>query len=128
MIVDFVYYELNFNGSEAPECDFPALCARAEDVVGSMTRWQVTEANFPTLSAFQKEMARKAICAQIDFFAVNGLDAVNGDAGRGFTVGKVSISGQSGGGQQGKMAGNIAPMARMYLEQSGLLNPSVPVM
>ena len=27
----------------------------------------------------------------------------------------------------GAMAGNISPMAALYLEQSGLMNPAVPV-
>ena len=73
-------------------------------------------------------LVKKAICAQVDFFAVNGLDSVAGGNDRGFTVGKVSISGKSGSDlvRKGAMAGNISPMVIMYLEQSGLMNPAVP--
>lgn len=73
---------------------------------------------------------KKAVCAQIDFFAVNGLDCITGNTdGPGFTVGKVSVSGKSGSAivRRGEMAEYVAPMAKAYLEQSGLMNPAVPV-
>jgi hypothetical protein len=64
----------------------------------------------------------------VDFFSVNGLDSVNLSAGvdNGFTVGKVSVHGRNwASAYAGGMVGNIAPMAKMYLEQTGLLNPAV---
>jgi hypothetical protein len=95
-----------------------------------MTRWQATADTIASLTPFQVTLVKKAICAQVDFFAVNGLEAVAGGTGQGFTVGKVSISGKSGSelSNRGAMADNISPMVIMYLEQSGLINPSVPVL
>ena len=128
-IVDFAYYSGTYKGTEADATSFPALCARASDIVGAMTRWQVTEDNFSTFHALVQTLYKKAICAQVDFFSVNGLDSVNISAGvdNGFTVGKVSVHGRSGVAAAGKMSGSVAPLALMYLEQSGLLNPAVPV-
>ena len=128
-IVDFAYYSGTYKGTEADATSFPALCARASDIVGAMTRWQVTEDNFSTFPTLVQTLYKKAICAQVDFFAVNGLDSVTISAGvdNGFTVGKVSVHGKSGAGASGKMANNISPLAVLYLEQSGLLNPAVPV-
>ena len=130
-IVDMAYYETVYHGQEASECDFPALEARAEDVICAMTRWQVTACSFACLPCFQKALVQKAICAQIDFFAVNGLDSVVDNIENGFTVGKVRIGGQSGffntPQNKGVMSAHISPMAVMYLEQSGLMNPAVPV-
>lgn len=125
MIVDYEYYSTVYMGSEADAASFPALCARAEDVVGAMARWQDPS----TFTQFQRTLYVKAICAQVDFFAVNGLDSAAGGNDRGFTVGKVSISGKSGSDlvRKGVMADNISPLAVMYLEQSGLMNPAVPV-
>ncbi len=127
-IVDAAYYLTVYMGKEASECDFPALETRAEDVIGAMTRWQATADTIASLTPFQVTLVKKAICAQVDFFAVNGLDSVAGGNERGFTVGKVSISGKSGSDmvRKGAMAGNISPMCVMYLEQSGLMNPAVP--
>ena len=129
MIVDFEYYYNVYLGQEADQASFPALCARAQDVVGAMTRWQATEENWENLIPFQQTLVKKAICAQVDYFAVNGLDSVAGGTDRGFTVGKVSITGKSGSDlvRKGAMSGHVSPMVMLYLEQSGLLNPAVPV-
>ena len=123
MIVDYTYYYAVYMGREADESSFPALCARAEDVVGAMVKWRDPD----TFSPFQMTLYKKAICAQVDFFAVNGLDAVAGGTDRGFTVGKVSISGKSGSDlvRKGGMADNLSPLVVMYLEQSGLMAPQV---
>ena len=126
-IVDLAYYVTVYQGQEAGESDFAALEARAEDVIGAMTRWQVTADTIAKLPPYQRTLVKKAICAQVDYFAVNGLDSVAGNDGRGFTVGKVSISGRSGSDivKKGAMVNSISPLVLMYLEQSGLMNPQV---
>jgi len=128
-IVDYSFYSTVYMGQEADEASFPALCARALDIVGAMTRWAVTKENVDNLPAPTRILYKKAVCAQVDFFAANGLDSVNVSAGvdNGFTVGKVSVHGRSGAGSSGKLSESVAPMAVSYLEQTGLLNPSVPV-
>lgn len=124
-IVDYGFYSTVYMGTEADEVSFPALCARAEDIVGAITHW----AHISKAPEIVRTLYQKAICAQVDFFAVNGLDCVNISAGadNGFTVGKVSVHGRSGGAlaKAGSMSGNIAPMALAYLEQTGLMNPAV---
>lgn len=131
-IVDLAYYTTAYMGQEASECDFPALEARAEDVIGMMTRWTVTADTFATLSAVNQMLVKKAICAQLDWLAANGLDALSGGslAENGFTVGKVSVNGAMQMPTQnelkkGKLAAYIAPLALAYLEQTGLMNPQV---
>lgn len=128
-IVNYAYYATVYMGQEADECGFNALEARAEDVICSMTRWQLTEETIASLPPSIQTMAKKAICAQVDYFAINGLDSAAGNDGRGFTVGKVSITGKSGGEvvRKGAMAGSVSPLALMYLEQTGLMYPGVPV-
>ena len=127
-VVDFAYYYNVYLGKEADQASFPALCARAEDVVGAMTRWQVTAENIAEKSAYIQTLYKKAVCAEIDHFAVNGLDSAAGGSDRGFTVGKVSISGKSVTDtvRKGAMDGHISPLAVMYLEQTGLMYPGVP--
>ena len=128
-IVDYPFYTTVYMGSEADLASFPALRARAEDIVGAMTRWAVNDTNISALPAHVQTLYKKAICAQVDFFAVNGLDSVTLSAGvdNGFTVGKVTVHGRSGVSATGSMSGNIAPLAQMYLEQTGLMNPAVAV-
>lgn len=127
-IVDYSYYSTVYMGTEADQASFPALCARAEDVVGAMTRWQVNAENIGELPELVRTLYKKAICAQVDYFAVNGTESAVGETGRGWTVGKVSVSGKSGSDvvRKGALSGSISPMALAYLEQTGLMNPQVP--
>jgi hypothetical protein len=122
-VVDYEFYTTVYMGSEADEASFPALCARAMDVVGALTRW----ADPAGLTGLQLTLYRKAVCAQVDYFAVNGLDSTAGGNDRGFTVGKVSVSGKSGSAltASGSMSEHLSPMVMMYLEQTGLCNPQV---
>lgn len=126
-IVDFAFYSTTFMGQEADETEFPAMEARAEDIICAMTKWQVSEATIASLPPFTQALVKKAICAQVDYFAVNGLDSVAGSDDRGFHVGKVTISGKSGSDmvRTGALSGNISPLALMYLEQTGLMAPQV---
>lgn len=117
-------------GTEADETSFPALSARAEDVIGAMTRWAVTAENLAGYPLCIQTLYKKAICAQTDFFALNGLETAEGGTPSGFTVGKVSVSGKSGADivRKGAMADAISPMAILYLEQTGLMNPQADVL
>ena len=124
-IVDYEYYSTVYMGTEADYTSFPALCARAEDVIGALIRWRDPE----TLEPFHRALYKRAVCAQVDFFAVNGFDSVIGESGSGFTVGKVSVTERKGSGESngGAMRNSISPLAFMFLEQSGLMCPAVPV-
>lgn len=126
-IVDYSYYSTVYMGTEADQTSFPALCARASDIVGAMTRWQVNAENIGELAELVRTLYKKAICAQVDYFAVNGTESAVGETGRGWTVGKVSVSGKSGSDvvRKGALSGSISPMALAYLEQTGLMNPQV---
>lgn len=126
-IVDYEYYSTVYMGTEADQASFTALCARASDVLGSMARWQVTAENIGSYPAIVQTLYKNAICAQVDYFAVNGLDSVACGSENGFTVGKVSVSGKSGSElvRKGAMADHLSPLVIMYLEQSGLMGPQV---
>jgi hypothetical protein len=69
---------------------------------------------------------KKAVCAQIDFLSINGIDSVNETASAGYTVGKVTVHGKASSATGGAMSESISPLAVTYLEQTGLMNPQVP--
>ena len=123
-VVDFTFYSTVYGGTDATQATFPALCARASDVVGAVTHW-ADENKVVTLPAPIPTLYKKAICAQIDFLALNGLDTLNEGETGGFTVGKVTIHGKASTGG-GKLSESISPLAIGYLEQTGLMNPQVP--
>ena len=126
-IVDLNFYQTIYMGSEVDSTSFPALYAHASRMVAAMTRWQVDEDNFSELTSFQQNLYRLAICAQIDFLSINGLESINDTGGGGFTVGKVTVHGKSSSGSGGAMSASISPATVLYLEQSGLMYPGVGV-
>lgn len=128
-IVDFAFYRDTYMGTEADSTSFPALYAHASRIVGALTRWQVTEEAFPEFPSIVKTQVQLAICSQIDFLAINGVDDMNsGAGGGGFTVGKVTVHGNnSSSGKGGAMSAYISPAAILYLEQTGLMYPGVGV-
>ena len=126
-IVDFCWYQSVYMGSEADAASFPALNAHASRVIGAMTRWQVTSENLNDLPSLVQTLYKLAICSQIDYLAINGVDSISGGDDVGFSVGKVRVDGKSKSSAGGAMSASISPVAISYLEQTGLMNPAVPV-
>ena len=126
-IVDFAYYSGTYKGTEADATSFPALNAHASRVIGAMTRWQVNENNVSELPSLIQTLYKLAVCSQIDFLSINGVDSISGGDDVGFSVGKVRVDGKSRTSTGGAMSASISPAAISYLEQTGLMYPGVPV-
>ena len=126
-VVDWTFYNTVYGGTDAEQASFPALCARASDVIGAVTHW-VDDATIVKLPPLHQLLYKKAICAQIDFLSINGIDSLNETETAGWTVGKVTIHGKNSTAKGGKMQESISPVAIMYLEQTGLMNPQVPTL
>ena len=124
--VDYTFYTEIYKGTDVDETSFPALCARASDVIGALTHW-VDETEIAKLPPLVQTLYNKAVCAQMDFLAINGTDSLNETVTGGFTVGKVTVHGSTGT-PGGKMTDNISPLAVSYLEQTGLMNPQIPTL
>ena len=123
MIVTEEYYNETYIGEAVDTAAFPRFNKRAEDLVNHITHGRIKD--FETFSADLQEAVQNAICAQIEFYALNGIEvSIIGDSTQGFTVGKVNI--QKGNTKALTAAQSmIAPMCFSYLECTGLLNPQV---
>lgn len=126
-IVDYAYYTGTYMGTEADNASFPALYAHASRLIGAMTRWQVTEDNFSTFPTFVQTLYKLALCAQVDALSINGVESLNTTGGVGFSVGKVRVDAVASARTGGALSADVSPAAVAYLEQTGLLNPAVPV-
>ena len=126
-IVDFAYYTGTYMGTEADQASFPALNAHASRVIGAMTRWKVDETNIRELPPLVQTLYKLAICSQVDFLSINGIESLSAGSGVGFSVGKVRVDGTSRAATGGALSASVSPAAVAYLEQTGLLNPAVPV-
>jgi hypothetical protein len=127
MTVTYDYYADAYFGEPVSETDFVKYAARAERIINTIIRGRLHQ--FDDWHVNVQEAVRNAICAQVEYFALYGLDvAVAGRQGGGFTVGKVSVQDGGDGSNGAKGAASIvAPAVYSYLEQTGLLYPGVPV-
>jgi succinyl-CoA synthetase beta subunit len=126
VIVDYQYYTDTYKGTEVDETSFPTLNAHASRIIGAMTRWQVDETTIDRFPSIIQTLYRLAVCSQVDFLAINGVESISNGNDTGFTVGKVKVDGKSGASAGGAMSMSISPAAKAYLEQTGLMNPQVP--
>lgn len=126
-IVSYSFYTDVYKGTDATQASFPLLLAHASRVIGAMTRWQVTEDTIGNYPSFTQTLYRLAICSQIDFLAFNGVESMSAGESDGFTVGKVRVDAKAASSAGGAMSASVSPAAKMYLEQTGLLYPGVPV-
>lgn len=126
-LVTFEYYADTFLGEPVAADEFPRYELRAEELILSLIRMNETKA--ATLTGDTLTAVQKAICAQVEYFQEYGIGvAIYGkEAGGGFTVGKVSVNNGSSTAAASGARSMIAPAVYVYLEQTGLLNPAVPV-
>ena len=127
MIVTEEYYNQVYMGEAVDTAAFPRFCKRAEELVGIITHGQIK--NFDKFHASIQEAIKNAICAQIEYYSMNGIETsiIGADSSSGFTVGKVTIQKGGGAGAKALTAAQTmtAPMCIAYLECTGLLNPQV---
>jgi hypothetical protein len=125
-IVCIEYYKNTYFGEPIATAEFQRATTRAERAVIQITHGRA--ANYAALPEFQQAAIRDAICAQIEYYAINGTDvAVNGENGaNGWTVGKVHVNGNAGNAALKNGASTMVCAAAIAaLEQTGLLNPQV---
>lgn len=127
-IVTYSYYKDTFLGETIASDDFPRAEARAERLIAQITHGRATAETFAALPAFQQAAVTDAICSQIEYYVLNGIDiSIGGETSSGWTVGKVRVDGGSKAKATGAVS-MVSPSAFAALEQTGLLNPQVPTL
>ena len=126
-IVCYSYYVTEYMGdSTIADTEFPRIEARAERLINQITHGRA--ANFAALPAVLQDAIKTAICAQIEYLAIEGEDvAITGEMSNGWTVGKVHVNGSAKASATGASS-MVCPAAIAALEQTGLLNPHVPTL
>lgn len=135
-LVTYEYYTNTYLGEPVAAGDFPRYEARAEQTISAVCRGaypvildELTSKGMTQAAQALTTLYSNAICAQIEYFAANGLLAVTaGQSGESFTVGKVSVTaGSAGGSFATRGAAMLAPQAQMLLEQVGLTGRHIAV-
>jgi len=114
MIVTALYYESTYFGSPLETATFNKWNLRAEDDIYALGQFV-----YDDLTADQQEYVKKAICAQIEYYVMNGETYNNSDSAS-ESIGRFSRSGVAA-----NKAGAFAPRALQYLEMAGVMNRSV---
>ena len=110
-------------GEPIADAEFPRAEARAERVITQITHGRA--ADYDALPEYQQAAVKEAICSQIEYYALYGVDvSISGRTSDGWTVGKVRVDGGATGSATGA-ASMVCPSAIAALEQTGLLNPQV---
>lgn len=124
-LINYKFYTDEYLGEPISAQDFPRYEARAEDAVLILIKHTAEEVEGLAPSILLA--VKKAISAQVEYLYEYGIGvAVYGkEAGGGFTVGKVSVNNGSTTKAAAGTRSMIAPAVYVYLEQTGLLNPSV---
>lgn len=125
-IVDYEYYCSSYLGEAIAAADFPRAEARAERIITQITHGRA--ANYAALPLFLQQAVKDAICAQIEYYSMNGVDiSIAGEQSSGWTVGKVRVDGSNKACATGA-ASMVCPSAIAALELTGLLNPQIPTL
>lgn len=121
MYITAEYYKNEYIGTPVADADFPELARRATDAIDSLTHYRIVNYVFDKFPPFIQTQIKKATCAQVEFFAVNGPLAGNvvEGGGAGFSIGNYSESGQASA--EPTVTAKYALGAIDYLAPTGLL-------
>lgn len=125
MYVDANYYTEDYDGVAISDAAFLSkLIKRAERDINVLTQYRITD--FNTLTTFQQDRVKEAVCAQVEFLAENGeLSSTVSDSGGSVSIGSYSESSGSSGSNSNKLL--IADSVKGYLWPTGLLYGGVGV-
>ena len=118
------FYKDTWHGEELSPENFTKYNERAQIVIDTMTGYEIakTEKGLDDFSEFIQGQVRKAVCAQIDYIAVNGIETIT--TGEGNNAQDATIGGFHYGSKTAsstKLSNVLAPLVVMLLEPTGLL-------
>lgn len=111
---------------EIGDSDFIILAGRASDIIDMLTKQNISAAGgFDDLSDDAQAAVKKAVCAEVELlYQQGGIDALTGNAESGYgsmSLGKFSVSSNTGNKLEMINGIPISPMVRSYLLMTGLL-------
>jgi len=122
--VDQTYYTDTYYGKDAG-MDFDRYAMRASDDIDAACLQSIV---LPELDAMQLTLLKKATCAQIEWYVVQG-DVYNDQPSNGGneTIGGYSNSRGGNQSSSGRPSIALSPRAMAYLEQTGLTNHAAKI-
>lgn len=120
--VDKTYYDETYKGELLTDVEFPKFNQRSQDIVDSLTSYLIPQIGFDNLKTNVQELIKKSVCAQIEYFKVEGLESnINGVSSSSQSVSISGFSYSSSQPSSSKQANRVSPSTLMYLDATGLL-------
>ena len=122
--VEVEYYKDEYEGITVAETDFPRFAKRASDVVNILTEYLIVKIGMDNLADHVQELIKKATCAQIEYYQLEGYDSDvtgNSRSSENVSIGSFSYGGGSGQTNANRQKNRVSPSCLAYLEVTGLL-------
>ena len=120
--VDKTYYDEIYKGELLTDVEFPKFNQRSQDIVDSLTNYLIPQIGFDNLKTNVQELIKKSVCAQIEYFKVEGLESnINGVSSSSQSVSISGFSYSSSQPSSSKQSNRVSPSTLMYLDATGLL-------
>lgn len=120
--VDKTYYDETYEGELLTDVEFQKFNQRSQDIVDSLTNYLIPQIGFDNLKTNVKELIKKSVCAQIEYFKVEGLESnINGVSSSSQSVSISGFSYSSSQPSSSKQTNRVSPSTLMYLDATGLL-------
>ncbi len=120
--VDERYYEVEYEGTSVEADKFSRFSKRASELIDALTEYQIPKIGADKFSESVQELIKKACCAQIEYYQIEGIDVdVTGTprSSLSYSIGDYSHSASSGASS--RQSGRVSPSCLMFLEGTGLL-------
>lgn len=120
--VDEDYYMDEYEGSSVNTEDFSRFAKRASELIDILTDYQIPKIGLDKFSDLVQELVKKACCAQIEYYQLEGINVnVNGAprTSQSVSIGDYSQSGSSG--STNNQASRVSPACLTFLDGTGLL-------
>lgn len=114
--IDYLYYVNEYNGECVDEPDFPRYSKRAGEAIDAITSYRIKQNGLDSFTDFIIEQIKLAVAAQVEFYALNGIEIATDDEAQDFSVGKVSIINTN------RKRKTVASKVYEALEPTGLLS------
>jgi hypothetical protein len=120
--IDKDYYDNEYEGDPLTDDEFSKFNKRSQDIIDSLTSYQIPQIGFDSLKTNVQELIKKAVCAQIEYFKVEGIESnINGVSSSSQSVSISGFSYSSSQPSSSRQTNRVSPSTLMYLEGTALL-------
>ncbi|SEP56917.1 hypothetical protein SAMN05216232_0185 [Virgibacillus subterraneus] len=123
--IDKAYYDDTYKGTPVEDvAEFNRLAQRSSEVIDQLTSYTIANYEFTQLATFLQDQVKKAVCAQVEHYALNGgYDAVNAGKLSSVSIGSFNYTEKESKNNNSKISSDAVD----FLTPTGLLYSGIGV-